>query len=108
MRTDSFVLRHLGPSQNEVAEMLDSIGVSSLDELIYNTIPDDIRLKKFLNLPLPPNKAEVEQKLHPMGQPTEGTTTAAVSPGLSDREWPRILEPKADSTAGCFTALFMS
>lgn len=51
MRTDSFVLRHLGPNQNEVNEMLKTIGVSSLDELIYNTIPDDIRLKKPLDLP---------------------------------------------------------
>jgi len=46
MRTDSFVLRHLGPGQNEVSEMLDTIGVKSLDELIYNTIPNDIRLNE--------------------------------------------------------------
>src|SRR5579862_2401730 len=28
--------------------------------------------KKLTNFPLPPKKADVVQKLHPMGQPTEG------------------------------------
>ena len=51
MKTDSFVLRHIGPSENEVNEMVKTIGVSSVDELINKTIPSDIRLKKNLNLP---------------------------------------------------------
>jgi hypothetical protein len=33
-----------------------------------------------MNFPLPPKKEEVVQKLHPMGQPTEGMTVAAVRP----------------------------
>ncbi|MCA0932233.1 aminomethyl-transferring glycine dehydrogenase [Lutimonas saemankumensis] len=67
MRTDSFVLRHLGPSRNEVTEMLDSIGVSSLDELIYNTIPDDIRLKKVLNLPEAMSENEFASHIQKLG-----------------------------------------
>ncbi|WKK64943.1 aminomethyl-transferring glycine dehydrogenase [Lutimonas zeaxanthinifaciens] len=67
MRTDSFVLRHLGPSRNEVTEMLDSIGVSSLDELIYNTIPDDIRLKKNLNLPEAMSENEFASHIQKLG-----------------------------------------
>ena len=51
MRTDSFVLRHVGPRENEVNEMIKTIGVSSVDELIEKTIPADIRLKNDLNLP---------------------------------------------------------
>jgi len=51
MKTDSFVLRHIGPSENEVKEMVKTIGVSSVDELINKTIPSDIRLKNNLNLP---------------------------------------------------------
>ena len=34
MKTDSFVLRHIGPRENEVNEMIKTIGVSSLEELI--------------------------------------------------------------------------
>jgi len=51
MKTDSFVLRHIGPSENEVNEMVKAIGVSSVDELIDKTIPSDIRLTNNLNLP---------------------------------------------------------
>src|SRR4030065_1015173 len=51
MRTDSFVLSHIGPRENEVKEMIAAIGVQSLDELIDKTIPTDIRLAHELNLP---------------------------------------------------------
>ena len=51
MRTDSFVLRHIGPRESEVELMLQKIGVNSLDELINQTIPDDICLPKPLDLP---------------------------------------------------------
>jgi len=67
MRTDSFVLRHLGPGQNEVSEMLDTIGVSSLDELIYNTIPNDIRLKRALNLPEAMSENEFASHIQKLG-----------------------------------------
>ncbi len=51
MKTNSFVLRHLGPRENEVEQMLSTIGISSLKELIYNTIPSHIELKQELDLP---------------------------------------------------------
>ncbi len=50
MLTDKFVNRHIGPRDSDLAVMLDKIGVSSLDELIDQTIPANIRLKKPLNL----------------------------------------------------------
>ena len=53
MKTDSFANRHLGPNENDVKEMLKTIGVESIDKLIFNTIPSHIELKKPLNLPAP-------------------------------------------------------
>ncbi len=50
MSHDSFVNRHLGPRNNEIQEMLDFIGVSSIDELIDQTVPENIRLKKPLKM----------------------------------------------------------
>ena len=50
MNTSSFALRHIGPNKVEQQEMLKTIGVESLDQLIYETVPDDIRLEKPLNL----------------------------------------------------------
>src|SRR5215204_1596488 len=45
---DSFVPRHVGPSEAEVAEMLAVIGYASLDELIDATIPVGIRFRRPL------------------------------------------------------------
>ncbi|RZJ74310.1 MAG: hypothetical protein EOO45_08940, partial [Flavobacterium sp.] len=45
MRTDAFALRHIGPRENDVQHMLKTIGVESIDQLVYETLPDDIRLK---------------------------------------------------------------
>ncbi len=50
MSNDKFVARHIGPRGNDLKIMLDKIGVSSLDELIEQTVPERIRLKKPLNL----------------------------------------------------------
>jgi glycine dehydrogenase len=50
MKTDSFALRHLGPRENDLPTMLETIGVDTLDQLIHETIPTDIRLKKPLEL----------------------------------------------------------
>src|SRR3954469_19047348 len=47
----SFVPRHIGPSDTETQEMLDAIGVKSLDALIDQTVPESIRLKRSLALP---------------------------------------------------------
>jgi len=49
--TDRFVNRHIGPDAQETREMLDAIGVDSLETLIDQTVPADIRLKGDLNLP---------------------------------------------------------
>lgn len=49
--TDAFETRHNGPDKTEQDDMLKAIGVSSLEELIAQTIPSNIRLKEPLNLP---------------------------------------------------------
>jgi len=45
--------RHIGPSPEEIAEMLRVVGVSRLDALIEETIPKDIRLGKALDFDRP-------------------------------------------------------
>ena len=50
--TDKFVNRHNGPSVDDITSMLKKIGANSVDELINQTVPASIRLKKPLNLPV--------------------------------------------------------
>ena len=53
MATEKFLWRHIGPRPEDIENMLKVVGVSSLDELIEQTVPESIRLKKPLDLPAP-------------------------------------------------------
>ena len=48
MNTNDFSIRHIGPRLADQNAMLKTIGVESLDRLIFETIPDNIKLKKDL------------------------------------------------------------
>jgi glycine dehydrogenase len=50
MRTDKFVERHIGPNEEEVKKMLVKINANSIDELLDETIPANIRLNGQLDL----------------------------------------------------------
>jgi glycine dehydrogenase len=41
MKTDAFALRHIGPREDDVAHVKDNY--ATLDQLIDETIPSDIR-----------------------------------------------------------------
>ncbi|MFN3952265.1 MAG: aminomethyl-transferring glycine dehydrogenase [Thermaurantimonas sp.] len=53
MNYNSFAYRHIGIRRDDEAEMLREIGVSSLDELIRKTIPENIRTKPLEGLDEP-------------------------------------------------------
>ncbi|MEP1778261.1 aminomethyl-transferring glycine dehydrogenase [Reichenbachiella sp.] len=46
-----FQQRHNGPSRDDISQMLDTIGVDSVDELIDQTVPENIRKRAALNIP---------------------------------------------------------
>ena len=50
MLNNSFTTRHIGPSDQSTQNMLNKIGISSIDQLINETIPSSIRLKNNLDL----------------------------------------------------------
>ena len=60
---DRFADRHIGPSQEDTNEMLKIIGVSSLDQLINETVPDAIRMSGELNLPKAQSEFEYLREL---------------------------------------------
>jgi glycine dehydrogenase len=53
MNTNNFSLRHIGPNNQDQQDMLKTLGLDSIDQLIYETIPDGIRLDKSLQLDEP-------------------------------------------------------
>ncbi|MCD6354408.1 MAG: hypothetical protein J7L95_02560, partial [Prolixibacteraceae bacterium] len=50
MTIDSFVTRHIGPGKDDVQKMVETLGVSSLDELIDQTVPSSIRMREPMKL----------------------------------------------------------
>ncbi len=59
MNTTQFVRRHISLNEEDKKAMLDKIGVSGIDELIGQTIPDSIRLEKDLNISEPLSEFEM-------------------------------------------------
>jgi glycine dehydrogenase len=50
-QSQEFQRRHIGPDESQTAEMLKTIGVGSLDELVNRTVPEGIRMQQSLDLP---------------------------------------------------------
>jgi glycine dehydrogenase len=48
---DSFVSRHIGPSDADVRSMLDTLGYASLDAFVDAVIPSNIRFRAALDVP---------------------------------------------------------
>ncbi|MDQ0641358.1 glycine dehydrogenase [Pedobacter sp. W3I1] len=55
---EDFQNRHIAPNEADTAEMLQAVGVNSIDELIEQTVPTTIRLKQPLNLPAAKSETE--------------------------------------------------
>ncbi len=61
--TDHFMSRHIGPNSQELQEMLRVVGAESLDQLMDETVPQDIRLQKELDLPEATSEYKLLQEL---------------------------------------------
>lgn len=55
---EKFEHRHIAPNEQDTAKMLESVSADSLDQLIEQTVPANIRLKKALDLPKAKSEAD--------------------------------------------------
>ena len=62
-----FIKRHIGPNDADTQKMLASIGAKSLNELIEKTVPNNIRLKKPMNIPTGLSEFEMLQSIKAIG-----------------------------------------
>uniref|UniRef100_A0A2R8ZDA7 Glycine cleavage system P protein n=1 Tax=Pan paniscus TaxID=9597 RepID=A0A2R8ZDA7_PANPA len=63
-RHDDFARRHIGPGDKDQREMLQILGLASIDELIEKTVPTNIRLKRPLKMEDPVCENEILATLH--------------------------------------------
>ncbi len=75
MKTDLLVNRHVGITEADEQLMLQKIGVKNLDELIFKTIPSDIRLKEPLDLPVALTEYEYAKHIAELGAMNKLYTT---------------------------------
>uniref|UniRef100_A0A4W6EKJ0 glycine dehydrogenase (aminomethyl-transferring) n=1 Tax=Lates calcarifer TaxID=8187 RepID=A0A4W6EKJ0_LATCA len=62
-RHDDFAERHIGPGEREKREMLDALGLESIDQLIENTVPASIRMQWSMKMDDPVCENEILESL---------------------------------------------
>ncbi len=68
MLSDKFVYRHIGPREEDIYQMLKELGYGSLEDLMNDVVPADIRLKQPLVLDPPMSEYEIFNRLRELGQ----------------------------------------
>jgi glycine dehydrogenase len=99
---DTFVARHIGPDDRDVAEMLRVVGKSSLDELIDQTIPGTIRLRRPLVLPPALSEHELLEKLGDIARKNE-IWRSFLGMGYSDCITPPVIQRNVLENPGWYT-----
>ncbi|GAA4805635.1 aminomethyl-transferring glycine dehydrogenase [Litoribaculum gwangyangense] len=103
MDTNAFALRHIGPREADQIAMLQTIGVDSLDQLINETIPNDIRLKKPLNLEEPMTEHEYLLHIHDMSKKNKAYKTY-IGLGYHPTIMPAVIQRNILENPGWYTA----
>ncbi len=58
-----FARRHIGPSDADLAAMLEAVGAASMDELIDRAVPEEIRTHRRPDVPGPLTEVEAIAEL---------------------------------------------
>ncbi len=100
---DRFVDRHVGPDPHEEAEMLRFLGVPTLDALIAETVPADIRFAGTLDLPAPIGEAEVLAELRARAAQNQ-IWKSFIGMGYADCFTPPVIQRNILENPGWYTA----
>jgi glycine dehydrogenase len=103
MRTDAFALRHIGPRETDLNLMLKTIGVDSLDQLIFETIPSDIRLKSELQLEEPMTEFEYLSHIQELGSKNK-VFKSYIGLGYHPTVVPAVIQRNIFENPGWYTA----
>ncbi len=103
MRTDAFALRHIGPRENDLQHMFKTIGVESLEQLIYETIPDNILLKNQLNLDAPLTEYEYLNHIQELGKKNK-VFKSYIGLGYHPTVVPAVIQRNIFENPGWYTA----
>ncbi|WP_300977436.1 aminomethyl-transferring glycine dehydrogenase [Flavobacterium sp.] len=103
MRTDAFALRHIGPRENDLQHMLKTIGVDSIERLVYETLPDDIRLKAPLQLDPAMTEYEFANHIQELGNKNK-VFQSYIGLGYHQAIVPAVIQRNIFENPGWYTA----
>ncbi|MDR2682897.1 MAG: aminomethyl-transferring glycine dehydrogenase [Dysgonamonadaceae bacterium] len=100
---ESFVCRHTGLNESEIQEMLATVGVSSLEQLIDETLPANIRLKQALELPEAMTEREYSEHIAELASKNE-RFTSYIGMGWYDTCAPAVILRNVFENPGWYTS----
>ena len=99
----SFERRHIGPNAQEQAQMLETLGLRTMDELMDQTIPEEIQNRKALNLPSPLSEPQVLQRAKELGAQNK-IFTSLIGMGYYPTHTPMVIQRCVLENPGWYTA----
>ena len=100
--SNEFAQRHIGPSEKEAGQMLQTIGVASLDELVDRTVPPAIRMEGELNLPAPLSEAAYLQHIKEVSMRNK-VVKSYIGQGYYDTHTPSVILRNVFENPGWYT-----
>ncbi|HKR07804.1 MAG TPA: aminomethyl-transferring glycine dehydrogenase, partial [Gemmatimonadaceae bacterium] len=100
---ESFVPRHVGPDERDVAEMMKFLGFPSLDALIDATVPRKIRMRHPLNIPKGVTELEVLTYFRALAAKNQ-VFRSFIGMGYSDTVTPPVIQRNILENPGWYTA----
>ncbi|MBC3766393.1 aminomethyl-transferring glycine dehydrogenase [Neptunicella marina] len=98
-----FIRRHIGPGAEETAQMLETVGASSLDDLIEQTVPASIRLPQAMNLGQSQTEAEALAALKVVASQNK-INRSYIGMGYYDTHTPNVILRNVLENPGWYTA----
>ncbi len=99
---DTFADRHIGPNGEDVADMLRVLGLASLEQLVAETVPADIRLFGVLSLPGAVTEAEALAELRALSEKNQ-IWKSYLGLGYSDCVTPPVILRNIIENPGWYT-----
>ena len=100
---DDFLQRHNGPGRDDVAAMLATLDMESLDALIRRTVPTDIRLGRELDLDPPRSEAEALDYLRRLARQNR-VFKSYIGQGYYGTHLPSVIQRNVLENPGWYTA----
>jgi glycine dehydrogenase len=98
-----FIMRHIGPREEDIERMLAEVGADSLDELIASTLPPSIQTEEPLDLEDPRSELQTLQRLRRIAD-RNVVQHSMIGMGYHETVLPTVIQRNVLENPGWYTA----